>query len=75
MQLEEIRARALGNAQLVGQAADPVNATAAAAFLDDLASQPEMAIGQPEEPSSADLVASAAPSGSQKIEVCSGTPA
>lgn len=75
MQLVEIRARALGNAQLVGQAADPVNATAAAIFLDDLASQPELAIGQPEKPSPADIVASAAPSASQTFEVCNCTPA
>lgn len=56
-----MRARALSSAQPVGQGVDPANATAAAAFLDDLASQPESLRIQPPEASPADAVGMPAP--------------
>ncbi|KAK9833120.1 hypothetical protein WJX74_007929 [Apatococcus lobatus] len=56
--LEEMRAKALGSAQQVEPTVSPVHADAAAAFLDELASQPELAISQPEDASPAALPAS-----------------
>lgn len=71
--MDEIRARALSSAQPAGQAVDPANASAAAAFLDDLATQPESLRSQPPEASPADAASMPAPV-SETAEVCMASP-
>lgn len=68
-----MRARALSSAQPVGLLLDSANANAAAAFLDDLASQPESLRSQGPEARQADAAGMPAPA-SETNEVCIKNP-